>query len=86
MIWRSEPGAPTLTTPTGAAPANRYVVPPMTALGVGCDTSVIDPAPSATELSFDAFAPSPIATALAPLAVAFVPAASELIPLAPSLL
>ncbi|ETP61446.1 hypothetical protein BDSB_27265 [Burkholderia dolosa PC543] len=61
-------------------------MPPITALGVGCATSVIEPAPSATELSFFAFAPSPIATALAPLAVAFVPAASEFRPVAPSLL
>jgi hypothetical protein len=61
-------------------------VSPITALGVGCATSVIEPAPSATELSFFAFAPSPIATALAPPAVAFGPAASELRPVAPSLL
>ncbi|WP_459072252.1 hypothetical protein [Burkholderia pseudomallei] len=50
VIWRSAPGAPTLTTPTGALPANvPSVVEPTVALLVGTAAAVTEFAPSATE-------------------------------------
>jgi len=100
VSWRSELGAPTLTTLVGFAPAKLYVVPPIVALDVGFGAAVTEPAPSATALAFAAvapnpsaiaplaaaFAPLPTATPLAPAAVALVPAASAFTPVAPSLL
>ena len=100
VIWRSDPGAPTLTTLVGVAPANVYVAPLIVPDGVGFAAAVTEFEPSATLFALLAtafwpsatapdalaFAPSPTATELAPAAVAFVPAASALIPVAPSLL
>ncbi|MFG7165282.1 hypothetical protein ACGYU5_32460, partial [Burkholderia pseudomallei] len=69
VIWRSAPGAPTLTTPTGALPANvPSVVEPTVALLVGTAAAVTEFAPSATEFAVAAVAPVPIATASAPVA------------------
>ncbi|MFG6896646.1 hypothetical protein ACGYTX_31765, partial [Burkholderia pseudomallei] len=69
VIWRSALGAPTLTTPTGALPANvPSVVEPTVALLVGTAAAVTEFAPSATEFAVAAVAPVPIATASAPVA------------------
>ncbi|WP_269434750.1 hypothetical protein [Burkholderia sp. BDU5] len=70
MIWRSAPDAPTLTTPTGALPANAAsVVEPTVALLVGLAAAVTEFAPSATEFAVAAVAPIPIATASVPVAM-----------------
>ncbi len=107
VICRVIPGAPfnpikpTLTTPSGAPPANEpNDIEPIDAVGVGTACAVTEPEPSATELAIDATAPLPIAiellaealallptaTLLTPAADALVPAASALTPVAPSLL
>ncbi|KVT18624.1 hypothetical protein WT24_30025 [Burkholderia sp. MSMB1078WGS] len=70
MTCRSLPLSPTLTTPTGLAPANPLNVTPLTvALLVAVAAVVFELAPSATELSVLATAPEPMATASAPVAV-----------------
>ncbi len=73
VIWRSWPGAPTLTTPTGELPAKKYVTPPIVALDVGFAALVTEFAPSATELATLASAFDPNASELAALAVALEP-------------
>ena len=74
VTCRSLPASPTLTTPTGLAPANPLNVTPSTvALLVGVAATVFEPAPSATELSVLATAPEPMATASAPVAVLSAP-------------
>ncbi|VWB94462.1 Tash protein PEST motif family protein [Burkholderia lata] len=74
VICRSLPALPTLTVPTGEAPANPPNVTPLTvALLVPTAGPVCDLAPSATELSVLATAPVPMATASAPVAVLSAP-------------
>ncbi len=73
VIWRSAPGAPTLTTPTGDAPWKKYWTPPIVALAVGFALPVTEFAPSAIELATLASAFEPNASESAALAVAFEP-------------
>jgi hypothetical protein len=74
VIWRSEPGAPTLTTLAGVAPAKPpRVVPAMVALLVGLGAAVTEFAPSATAPLVPATAPVPMATASVPVAVLSAP-------------
>ncbi|AIO28772.1 DNA-directed RNA polymerase II, large subunit [Burkholderia cepacia] len=73
VIWRSWPGAPTLTTPTGELPAKKYVTPPIVALDVPTAAPVTEFAPSAIEFATFAVAFEPRASALAALAVALEP-------------
>ncbi len=82
VIWRSAPGAPTLTTLVGALPANRYVTPPIVALDVGFAFAVTELVPSATSLTFFATAFVPKASEPAPAAVDVLPIASEPSPVA----
>ncbi|BAX60858.1 hypothetical protein BSFP_037240 [Burkholderia stabilis] len=70
VIWRSAPGAPTLTTPTGELPAKKYVAPPIVALDVGFAALVTEFAPSAIELATLACAFVPNASASAAVALA----------------
>ncbi len=69
-IWRSAPGEPTLSTPTGLAPATEYVTPPTVTLDTPTALPVTEFAPSAIELATFAVAFDPSASALAALAVA----------------
>ncbi len=73
VIWRSWPGAPTLTTPTGELPAKKYVAPPIVALDVGFAALVTEFAPSAIELATLACAFVPKASASAAVALAAEP-------------
>ncbi len=73
VIWRSAPGAPTLTTPTGELPAKKYVAPPIVALDVGFAVLVTEFAPSAIELATLACAFVPKASASAAVALAAEP-------------
>ncbi|KWH26081.1 hypothetical protein WL99_22230 [Burkholderia cepacia] len=77
------PTSPTLTTPTGVAPANPLNVTPSTvALLVGVAAAVFELVPSATELVVLAVAPRPSATELAVLATAPEPMATASAPVA----
>ncbi len=70
VTWRSEPGAPTLTTLAGLVPAKPLkVVPAMVALLVGLGAAVTEFAPSATAPLLPAEAPEPMATASVPVAM-----------------
>ena len=83
VTCRSLPASPTLTTPTGLAPANPLNVTPSTvALLVGVAATVFEPAPSATELSVLTTAPRPTATELIVLATAPEPMATASAPVA----
>ncbi len=73
VIWRSWPGAPTLTTPTGEPPAKGYVTPPMVALEVPTAAAVTEFAPSAIEFATFACAFVPKASASAAVALAAEP-------------
>ncbi len=73
VIWRSWPGAPTLTTPTGEPPANGYVTPPIVALEVPTAAAVTEFAPSAIEFATFACAFVPKASASAAVALAAEP-------------
>ncbi|VWB58959.1 Tash protein PEST motif family protein [Burkholderia lata] len=74
VICRSLLWSPTLTVPTGEAPANPPNVTPLTvALLVGLAAAVTELAPSATELLVPATAPVPMATASVPVAVLSAP-------------
>nr|WP_321794007.1 hypothetical protein [Burkholderia pyrrocinia] len=83
VICRSLPALPTLTSPTGAVPANPPNVTPLTvALLVGTAAAVWEPAPSATELLVPAEAPRPMAMALVAVAEAALPMATASVPVA----
>jgi len=74
VTWRSAPAEPTLTTPTGALPANvPNVVLPTVAELTGTAAAVTAFAPSATELFVAATALGPIATASVPVAFESAP-------------
>lgn len=67
--WRSKPGEPMLTTPTGELPAKLpNVMLPTVAELTGTAAEVIAPLPIATELSMFATAFGPIATLSTPVA------------------
>ncbi|AJX12245.1 chromosome segregation ATPase domain protein [Burkholderia ubonensis MSMB22] len=82
VIWRSAPGAPTLTTLVGELPAKKYVTPPIVVLDVGFAAAVTEFVPSATSLRLFATAFEPNASEPAPAAVAVLPRASEPLPVA----
>ncbi|VWC50936.1 Tash protein PEST motif family protein [Burkholderia lata] len=83
VICRSFLRSPTLTVPTGVAPANPLNVTPLTvALLVGLAAAVNELAPSATELFVPATAPLPMAMALLALPTAPVPMATASVPVA----
>jgi len=71
VIWRSCPGWPTLTTPTGELPAKRYETPPIVALEVPTAALVTEFAPRAIE--FETFAVAFVPKASASAAVADAP-------------
>ncbi|CAM2165638.1 hypothetical protein BC2230_190013 [Burkholderia cepacia] len=80
VIWRSWPGAPTLTTPTGELPAKKYVMRPIVSLDMPTAVPVTEFAPSATEFATFAVALEPIAILASALAVVMKPAAKEDLP------